>query len=67
MYKTVKGIIARRIHTSGRAELITSRARRMSPCKSRLQGSVNDINIYEDCKRRNKNFSVAWIDYQKVI
>ena len=23
--------------------------------------------IYEDCKTRNKNLSVAWIDYQKAF
>jgi hypothetical protein len=23
--------------------------------------------IYEDCKRRNKNLSIVWIDYQKAF
>ena len=23
--------------------------------------------IYVDCRRRNKNFSIAWIDYQKAF
>jgi len=23
--------------------------------------------IYEDCKRRNKNLSTVWIDYQKAF
>jgi hypothetical protein len=23
--------------------------------------------IYEDCRRRNKNLSMAWIDYQKAF
>jgi hypothetical protein len=23
--------------------------------------------IYEDCRRRNKNLSIAWIDYQKAF
>jgi hypothetical protein len=23
--------------------------------------------IYEDCRRRNKNLSIAWIDYQKAL
>jgi len=23
--------------------------------------------IYEDCRRRDKNLSIAWIDYQKVF
>jgi hypothetical protein len=33
-----------------------------------VQGSINDIKaIYDDCKRRKKNFSIAWIDYQKAF
>ena len=23
--------------------------------------------IYEDCRRRNNNLSIAWIDYQKTF
>ena len=23
--------------------------------------------IYEDCKRKNKNLSIAWIDYQTAF
>ena len=23
--------------------------------------------IYEDCRRRNKNLSIAWIEYQKAF
>ena len=23
--------------------------------------------IYEDCRRRNKNLSIVWIDYQKAF
>jgi hypothetical protein len=23
--------------------------------------------IYEDCRRRNKNLIIAWIDYQKAF
>jgi len=33
-------------------------------CKDQLMLSKA---IYEDCKRRNKNLSVAWIDYQKAF
>jgi len=40
MYKSLTGI---NLHTFRRAELTTSRARRMSPWKYRLQGSINDI------------------------
>ena len=25
------------------------------------------IIIYEECRRRNKNLSIAWIDYQKAF
>ena len=30
-------------------------------CKDQLISKA----VYEDCKRRNKNLSIAWIDYQK--
>jgi hypothetical protein len=40
MYKTLTGI---NLHTFRRVELTTSRARRMSPWKYRLQGSIKDI------------------------
>jgi hypothetical protein len=33
-------------------------------CKDQLRISKA---IYEDCKRRNKNLSIAWIDYQKAF
>ena len=33
-------------------------------CKDQLMISKA---IYEDCRRRNKNLSVAWIDYQKAF
>jgi hypothetical protein len=33
-----------------------------------VQGSINDTKaIYEECKRRKKNLSIAWIDYQKAF
>ena len=33
-------------------------------CKEQLMISKT---IYEDCRRRNKNLSIAWIDYQKAF
>jgi len=33
-------------------------------CKNQLMISEA---IYEDCRRRNKNLSIAWIDYQKAF
>jgi len=33
-------------------------------CKDQLMISKA---IYEDCRRRNKNLSIAWIDYQKAF
>jgi len=33
-------------------------------CKDQLMISKA---IYEECRRRNKNLSIAWIDYQKAV
>ena len=33
-------------------------------CKDQLMISKE---IYEDCRRSNKNLSIAWIDYQKAF
>ena len=33
-------------------------------CKDQLKISKA---IYEDCRRRNQNLSIAWIDYQKAF
>jgi len=33
-------------------------------CKDQL---ITSKAIYEDCRRRNKNLSIAWIDYQKAF
>ena len=56
-------------HTFGRAELTTSRSKNgchpgSKCCKNQL---IIPKAIYEDCKRRNKNLSVAWIDYQQAL
>ena len=40
-------------------------------CHSRSKGYKDQLMIskaiYEDCRRRNKNLSIAWIDYQKTF
>ena len=33
-------------------------------CKDQLM--ISKV-IYEDCRRRNRNLSIAWIDYQKAF
>ena len=33
----------------------------------RNNNNNNNKAIYEDCRRRNKNLSIAWIDYQKAF
>jgi len=56
------------LNTFGRAELTTTRAKRCHPgsnvCKDQL---IISTAIYEDCRRRNKNLRIAWIDYQKAF
>jgi hypothetical protein len=48
MYKTLTGIIAKRIPTHLKEQSLVKA-------------------VYEDCRRRNKNLSIAWIDYQKAF
>ena len=67
MYKTLTGIIAKRISTHLEEQsLLQAEQKGCHPgskgCKDQLMISKA---IYEDCRRRNKNLSIAWIDYQK--
>jgi len=69
MYKTLTGIAAKRISTHLEEQsLLPAEQKGCHPgskgCKDRLMISKA---IYEDCRRRNKNLSVAWIDYQKAF
>jgi len=69
MYKTLTGIIAKRISTHLEEQsLLPAEQKGCHPgskgCKDQLMISKA---IYEDCRRRNKNLSIAWIDYQKVF
>jgi hypothetical protein len=56
------------LHTFGRAEFASAELKGCQPesigCKDQLMISKA---IYEDCRRRNKNLSTAWIDYQKAF
>ena len=69
MYKTLTGIIAKRISTHLEeqsllpAEQVGCHPGRIG-CKDQLMMSKA---IYEDCRRRNKNLSIAWIDYRKTF
>jgi len=65
---TLNKIIARRISTQMEEEnLLPAEQRGRDPgtrrCKDQLMLSRV---IYEDCKMRKKNLSIAWIDYQKA-
>ena len=69
MYKTLTGIIAKRISTHLEEQsLLPAEQKGCHPgskgCKAQLMISKA---IYEDCRRRNKNLSIAWIDYQKAF
>jgi len=68
MYKTLTGIRAKRISTHLEEQsLLPAEQKGCHPgskgCKDQL---VISKAIYEDCRRRNKNLSIAWIDYQKA-
>jgi len=69
MYKTLTGIIAKRISTHLEEQsLLPAEQKGCHPgsksCKDQLMISKT---IYEGCRRRNKNLSIAWIDYQKAF
>jgi len=69
MYETLTGIIAKRISTHLEEQsLLPAEQKGCHPgskdCKDQLMISKA---IYEDCRRRNKNLSIAWIDYQKAF
>ena len=69
MYKTLTGITAKRFFTHlEEKNLLPAEQIGCHPgskgCKDQLMISKA---IYDDCKRRNKNLSVAWINYQKAF
>ena len=69
MYKTLTGIIAKSISTHLEEQSLLPAQQKgchtgSKGCKDRLMISKT---IYEDCRRRNKNLSIAWIDYQRAF
>jgi len=69
MYKILTGIIAKRISTHLEEQSLLPAVQKgclpgSKGCKDQLTISKA---IYEDCRRRNKNLSIAWIDYQKAF
>ena len=69
MYKTLTGIIARRISTHLEEQSLLPAEQKgchhgSKSCKDQLMISKA---IYEDCRIRNKNLSIVWIDYQKAF
>jgi hypothetical protein len=69
MYKTLTGIIAKRI--SKHLEEYSLVPVEQKGCHPRGKGCKDQLMIskaiYEDCRRRNKNLSTAGIDYQKAF
>jgi len=69
MYKTLTGIIAKRIST--RLEEQSLLPEEQKGCRPGSKGCKDQLIIskalYEDCTKRNKNLSIAWIDYLKAF
>jgi len=69
MYKTITGIIAKRIATH--LEELSLLPAEQKGCHPGIKGCKDQLmiskTIHEDCRRRNKNLSIAWIDYQKAF
>ena len=66
---TLTGIIANTISTHLEEQSLLSKEQKgghsgSKGCKDQLMISKA---IYEDCRRRNKNLSMSWIDYQKAF
>ena len=69
MSKTLTEILAKSISTHLEEQsLLPAEQKGCHPgskgCKDQLMISEK---IYEDCRRRNKNLSIAWIHYQKAF
>jgi len=69
MYKTLTGIIAKRISTHLEEQsLLPAEQKGFHPgskgCKDQLMISKA---IHEDFRRGNKTLSITWIDYQKAF
>jgi hypothetical protein len=69
MYKTLTGVTAKRISTHLEEQSLLPAEQKgchrgSKGCKDQL---IISKAIYEDYRRRNKNLSIAWIDYQKAF
>jgi len=69
MYKTLTGIIVKRNSTHLEEQSLLPAEQkgchpRSKSCKDQLMISKT---IYEECRRRYKNLSIAWIDYRKHL
>jgi len=69
MQKTLTGIKAKRIsiHLEEQSLLLAEQ----KGCHPGIKGYKDQLMIskamHEDCRRRNMNLSIAWIDYQKTF
>jgi hypothetical protein len=69
VHKTLTGIIAKRICTIlEEKSLLPAEQKGCHPgskgCKDQL---IISKVIHEDCRKRNKKLSIAWIEYQKAF
>jgi len=69
IYKILTGIIAKRI--SAHLEEYSLLLVEQTGCHPGSKGCKDQLMIskaiYEDCRRRNKKISIAWIDYHKIF
>jgi hypothetical protein len=69
MYETLTGIKSKRISTHLEEKYLLPAEQ--NGCHPGSKGCKDHLGIskaiLEDCKRRNKNLSIAWIDYQKAF
>jgi hypothetical protein len=69
MYKTLTGIIAKSISTHLEEQSLLPAEQK--GCHSGSKGCKDQLMIskaiYEDCRCRNRNLSIAWIEHQKAF
>jgi len=69
MYKTLTGITAKRMSTHLEEHSLLPAEQKGSHPGSKCYKDQLMISkaIYEDCRRSNKNLSIAWIDFKKAF
>ena len=69
MYKTLTGIIAKRTSTHFEEQsLLPAQQKGCHPGRKGFKDQLMISKVtYHDCRRRNRNLSIAWIDYQKAF